>query len=432
MPNPKKPYKPIGKVINIPIAAPPPALPEPPPTKKPTTPLIKRTFFKKEIKHPFAKIGTAARFIIFSVFFVIVLVFLAIFWVIRNDLSADTFSSLKARLNITWGSKAVIAPEHINFDAQLDNELAAFRDGLAVLTKNRFAWYDATGQEVLGLERTFKRPSLQTSAKNVLAIDRDGDSFVLANQDGFLLNMTWDAPLITARLNDSGWTTVVSQGNRYRSVVTVLDEVGKVVYKYYSPDYYILDAVLSPDCTTLVVSCATFENNWVSGRLKWFDISQENPIAESMADDALTTQLFFPHNDRVCAITERGLVFWDSKGERLGQTIFGDRVLLDYSVLQDSLVTRSAHNFVGNNSTLEQYNFEGELQATLALENDIICQSGDNNFLTLITSNQILVYNDALKLMSEEPNDTHVRQVLQRPNGTLFLVYNDYAQLYTP
>ena len=396
-------------------------------------PVIKRSFYKKERKkkRPVLKFGRVLGITLFCVFLTAVLVGLAAFWAVKDDLSQSFLSDLSRRVTWQLRRRAQTSPDMIVFDGKADNAYAPFRDGLAVLTVNRLVCYDATGKEVFSAERDFKNPCLQTSSRTLMAYNRGGGTFVLADDRAPILDIETERPIITAKLNRQGYAALVTQGEGYKSVVWVYNSKGKLIYKYSSPDYYVIDVALSPDSSLLAVSCAGYGDNWVSGQIKLFSLAEETPKAVIGAD-GLVYEVYMPGSDKISGIFENSISFWDANGVLLGQALFSGRELLDYSFTDSGIAARSTRGVYGPGSTLSMYDYGGSLLGAVSLNEEVICQSGGGGYVTLVTSGSIIVYDGRLRLQSEEPNSTHVRQILQRDNGTMFLIYGDYAQLYSP
>ena len=403
-------------------------------------PLFERSYYNRPKRSKASAASRAASAALFIIFCMLVIGALALFLVFREDISPDSVKRVSSMISRSFQRGASISADVISFDAQPGNILAPFLDGIAVLTSNRLVCYDTIGGERLAAERGFKRPALQTSLRNVLAYDRNGNTLLLANRHEFLIDTQWERPIITATLNRAGWTALVTYGSGYKAVVYVLDPDGATVFKYSSPEYYVVDAVVSPDGSLLAVACAGFRDNWVSGRLRVFDLAygggevepDEVTVALADLDDTLIYELFFPKNDRIAAMTENGVVYWDAKGAQLGSTPLDGRSLQDYSVLDDAIILRTARSRSGAGSRLESYRWDGAPVGILPLKNDVICQSGAGGYVTLVTANMITVYDAELETVSDQPNLTHVRSVRQRDTGGVYLIYNDNARLYTP
>ncbi|MCL1819088.1 MAG: DUF5711 family protein [Oscillospiraceae bacterium] len=402
-------------------------------------PVIKRSVFGKEKRKKPPKLSRMLSFIFFAAFFAVVLGGLGIFWLVRDDLSENPLSSFAKDLSWNLRRRAQTSAEKIIFDGHIDNAYAPFKEGLAVLTANRLVCYDAVGREIVSAERTFKKPCLLSSPKNVLAFDRGGDTFVLVNERGILLDERPERPIITASLNRQGYIALVTQADRYKSLLTVMDDKGGLIFKYYSPDYYILDAVLSPDSNMAALSFAGFEDNWIKGHIKVFDLTLSdgdeiigNPAAVLRPgdDDGLVTEIIFQKGGNISAVCEKSISFYSLDGVLLNRADFS--VMLDYSVISTGIAVRSSRTDAGMESRLDLFGFDGELIDSTVLNEEIICQSGGGDYVTLVTSRSIRVYDRMLALKSDEPNESHTRRILQRDNGTMFLIFNDHALIYSP
>jgi hypothetical protein len=300
--------------------------------------------------------------------------------------------------------------------------------------------YDAGGRELVSTERSFKNPRLLSSPRNILAYDRGGNTLVLANDRAILLDTRTERPIITAKLNRQGYVALVTQAEGYKSLLTIMDASGVPIFRYFSPDY-IIDAALSPDSGLCAVSYAVFENNWIKGHIKVFDITKRDadeiinsPVAviRPHDEDGLISEVFLGRGGKILTIGEKNISFYDADGVLLNSTDLSGRVLLDYSIMNTGVAIRTARTDTGIESRLDLYDFDGELIDSTDINEEIICQSGGGDYVTLVTSRSIRVYDYKLSLKSDEPNESGARRILQRDNGTMFLIFNDYALIYSP
>ncbi|MCL2081452.1 MAG: DUF5711 family protein [Oscillospiraceae bacterium] len=403
-------------------------------------PVIKRSFYEKEEKRPALKISRMLSVIIFIAFFLVVLGGLGVFWLLRDDLDQSLFRQLA--IDFSWNTRrrAQTSSDKIIFDGKRDNAYAPFMDGLTVLTASRIVCYDSVGKEIISAERYFKNPCLLASPRNVLAFDRGGDTLVLLNDRSILLDIRTERPIITAKLNRQGYVALVTQQEGYKALLTVMDAKGQPVFKYYSADY-IIDAALSPDSGMVAVSYAVFRDDWVSGHIKIFDITKRDAaeiidepaaVISPRADEGLISEVFIQRDGKILAVGEKNISFYDLDGVLLNSTDFSGRAMLDYSVMNAGVAVRTARAGAGMESRLDLYGFDGELIGSDELKEEIICQSGGGDYVTLVTSRGILVYDGRLELKSDEPNELGARQILQRDDGTMFLIFNDHALIYSP
>lgn len=403
--------------------------------KTPSEPVINRSFYVKEKKRPALKLSRMLSIVLFIAFFILILGGLGVFWLVRDDLDQNYFQNIAAEISWSFRKRAQTSSDKIIFDGRIDNAYAPFKDGLAVLTTNRLVCYDSIGKEMISSERVFKNPCLQASPKNVLAYDRGGETLVLLNERAVLLDIKTERPIITASLNRQGFIALVTQAEAYKALVTILDSAGTAVFKYYSPDY-ILDAALSPDSEMLVVSCAGIEDGWTKSRVKVFNRFNVEPepvtVITPQDEEDLILNVFFQKGGKIFTVGKKNISFYGLDGVLLNSTDNSGRVLLDFSVMNSGIAVRTGRTYNGIESKLELFDFDGKLVDSTELNEEIICQSGGGDYVTLVTSHSILVYDQKLALKSDEPNEMVARQILQRDDGTMFLIFNDYALIYSP
>ena len=131
------------------------------------------------------------------------------------------------------------------------------------------------------------------------------DSFGLADE----INL--GAPVTHLAVNGEGMMAAVSGESGYRGAVTVFNRQREQAYKWYTSEYYIMCAALSPDGRQMAAGVFTQTGVELTGRLLVFRLDEEEPVADVPLGDTVPMQLAFQDNDTLIAVGDAGAAVVD-------------------------------------------------------------------------------------------------------------------------
>lgn len=235
------------------------------------------------------------------------------------------------------------------------------QDGLTVLSR--------TGSEHNGIVKSYASPAASIRGNNKLLYDRGGTEAVYSRGEK-QISLQTDLPIITAKVNSSGYFAIAAMETGYKGKLEVYDEKGSPVYKWQMGSSYVVDMDISSDCKRMAVAALSMTGDTASCRISMIDLDKAELIAESTLDNTLPLSVTFTRQGIADVVTERGVSAFDRSGEQKWSFEFGDKILEDFDIDDGGY---GVYKFVGagNNSILQIYSGTGALCGEYNSETEI-------------------------------------------------------------
>ncbi|MDR0381934.1 MAG: DUF5711 family protein [Oscillospiraceae bacterium] len=382
-------------------------------------------------RKPARRVGPV-RVTVYAILFFAVLIFVVGFLTYRDQLTADTFTGLFSQLRAVFGKEPGETSDTFVYDDYMLTRFSVFQRGLALLSDSRLALYGPSGRQTYVTDCFLKEPALAVSDRTLLAYDRGGTSLLWADAHATLSARTWPDILFHASMNPRGDTVIVSRERGFSSVVTVLNTRFEEVFKWYSSDLYVLDAVLSPSGKRLCVVSAGQEDGQFLGRVLLFDIGKDTPLLRADLPDVLPLAARALVPDLFCVVTENELLFYGGDGASAGTYAFGARSLLAFDAGEDFVaVCLGDSDAVGIRPELLSVSPDGP-RASVFLNGAPDSLSAAGRFVGLLSSGTAHVYDADLNPTGPALPDASARHLLMRADGSALLLAQNGARVYHP
>lgn len=319
----------------------------------------------------------------------------------------------------------------INYENGTIADGALFENGLAYADSDSL-FLEKPG-DMLTMRHTigFTSPVVETCGDYVLVYDRGGTQATLANSLTAAAELTLDSTIITGSIGRDGHFVLVSDEQGYRTAATVYDTSGEAVFKFQSSEYYIVSAVLSPDCKTVAV--LGFKQNGVAtdSHLLLFSVSSGERLSDAVLSDALGLNVCFLSNSTAAVLTDEGLFRTDRKGNAEPALEIAASDLLAYAMQEGevALVTRSYSS--GSRSDLYTIRSDGKLFGPIALTEEPSAAAISNAGVALLTTTGVSVYDTYGTPLWRNSDAVGARRVLLTDDGTLFALYTKNTRVFT-
>ncbi len=379
-------------------------------------------------KKPPPKSGIV-RGILSTLFLLVALVLVAVFFIFRDRIGTDTLRGIK-RL-IPFSSESAPPADEVSFDSGLRN-IYGFYDGkLAVLSKERLALYSSSGTETFSMAVSMENPALEASGDRVMAYDRGGG---LVISDGSSVLLELDGPVLGAKFNSRQWLAVISRETGFKGVVTVYDNKCRRRYAWNSSSGYILDAAVSPGGKRLAIASASQDGDRLVSSVSFHDISKDSDAPEYTAEltGGLPLSLIYPDNNHVCVITEDGAEFYSEDGEKLGVYSSGGKIFTEYAFSSDFLLIAVKFTESAQISELVSLDYDGNPISKISISGDITDLSARGGYFSVLSGSILDIYNGKCEKIDTLNDCASVRKIAQQPDGSVFLLEGDSARLYSP
>ena len=262
----------------------------------------------------------------------------------------------------------------INYENETFSDGALFESGLAYADSDALFLSRAGSMTTLRYSLGYSDPAVESSTNYVLVYDRGGVKAALVGSAGAVAELKLESTILNGSIGRSGRFVLTTNEHGYRTAAAVYDTAGKEVFKYRASEYYIVSAVLSPDCNTLGI--LAFRQNGVTleSHVLFFDVSSGKQISDTALTDALG-------------------------------------VTLTYS---DLYTVRN-----------------GSLHGPFALTEEPTALAVSNAGTAVLSASGVTVYNTSAEPQWHNDDAVGARRVLMTDDGTVFLLYNRNARIFT-
>ena len=321
-----------------------------------------------------------------------------------------------------------------SFAAGSANRYGQIDDLLVVLNQNDLSILRSDGTAAFTCQVGMSQPALDVGGGLAVAYDLGGQKLVLASPEEELLSLQMEEEhrIISARLNSSGWLAVVAEKSGFRAAVSVYDGDQQLVYEVGISSRFLLDAVVSEDCGTVVAAAMTQADGRFSGQLVAYDLHQEEPAWEASLGDQVVLDLDTLGNS-YATVSEKDIYFTDESGKNASQFTYGDLYLRQYSLDGDGYCALLLNRYqAGSIGTLVTLDSGGEVIATKDLAQEVLDVSAAGNYLAVLMSNSLVIYNRELEEYARLDGTDYASRVIMQADGSALVIGGSLAFRFLP
>ena len=239
-----------------------------------------------------------------------ILVFCALHF--REDLTAESLRRTVAYLK-TASSAAEPFTEY-RFETGLDTEYAPFGTGFAVSSADTYSYISGLGDSQYSLQLKYAAPAMCVSDKYILIYDRGGKGFCVASSYSEYLRETLDSPILSASMNRAGAFALVTNEAGYRAAVSVYSARQKLLCKWYTSQYYVLQTSVSPDSSHFAALCLSQQELQAVTQIRYFRIGQEEPVWTAELGERQVWSMTHDKSGGLLILCDDGVYRYDSEG----------------------------------------------------------------------------------------------------------------------
>lgn len=316
--------------------------------------------------------------------------------------------------------------------------LAVLDGDLLAVSENGVRLYSPGGTAYIEDTVILSNPTCQVGGKYAVAYDAGG-SFLRVYHDReqvFDLN-TPNATILSARLNSSGYLTVITRSSGYKGLVSVYDPSFQLRLELSLSSVFALDGVVTPDNRSVAVITAGQQDQFFSASLALYsltNIDEDNPVPDATL--ALGSQLpldLLWDSSGLRLVAEHAVISADSSLSQTGSADWSDRYLKRFSLLGDEgYVILTSKYRAGSQTKLEVLSRSGEVTAQMDEIRPILSLSAAGRYVAVLTAGELTIYTRDLTPYSTVENTQGASQVVLLPDGSAYLATGDTAWLYLP
>ena len=352
--------------------------------------------------------------------------------VYREELNLDALKRWFEYRNLETSESGEAAPFSHAGGNQLS--LAYLENGVLMASDTGARYYSFSGELYAEEVQTLETPVLTASGAYGVVYDAGGqDLFVFRGmEEAVHLTLEGGGTLLSARVNDSGWLAVTSQGGGHRGTVTVYDSSYSRKMIQINLSNYIVDAAVSPDCQTVAIVTLGQEGGSFQSQIQFYPVDQKEPSATVSLGNVVVLDLDYEDDllwvlgeDRVFAVTQEGTVAgtYTLGQEHLKGCSFGGEgfALLLLGRYQAGVAEQAV--IVGP---------DGTEQAAISLSSGVLGFDAAGRYVALLKGNELSLYTSDFSSYSTLDHTQNARYLSLSSSGAALLANAQQAWLYLP
>ena len=367
----------------------------------------------------------------------VVMVLGAIFLIVNYDkLNFDSIKRWFAYRDLERGDSG--QAESFPFDGDSSSTFASLDGDLLVCSTTGVRLYSASGQVYVDRTVTMENPVAVAAGSTALAYDAGGQTLLACRnrEEAFTLELAEDEKVLSADVNGKGWMVTVSQESGYKGVVTVYDSQFQPQMQVSLSSRFIMDAALSPDNSTVAVLTMGLTDGTFTSQVELYPTVGAASDASPQTTCTVGGQVILDmtwDDSGIWALGEDEIYHLDDSAALTGSYSYSDRYLKGFSLAGDGTAVLLLGKYrAGSTAELVVVDTQGEARATMALDEQVLSISAAGRYISLLTADQLNIYDQDLSLYNTLDGTQSARKVLQRSDGSAMLIDNSTARIYVP
>lgn len=345
----------------------------------------------------------------------------------------NIYSSLQAASRVSAGDTTVIS-----YPSGTSKCMIPFGNGLAICTDKTLNFELPSNYSQMEMNLSYANPVMRASNQYLLVFDRGAYRFTVTNTLSELYSQTMQSPVTNADICASGSVAIVTDEAGYKSAVTVYNIDNEQLYKWSSPDYYIMSAVLSPDGKRLALFCFRQDGLTLSSRLFFTDIDSTEKPSESESitnvdmNGSLVLGMKYLGNNTVCVVCDNATYVVSRGGQIRYQTEYQADALIAFDLTDDCVALATESYSQSSRADIVLINTRGTASRkplSLSTEPDSI--SYCDGRLAVLTGDTVTFYSKSLREIDRQTNLAGVSRVYMRTGGTAIALFGSQARVLT-
>ncbi len=321
------------------------------------------------------------------------------------------------------------------FPAGASNRYGLLGDDLLVVSENAIRLLRDDGTELYNLSvPTMSCPALSVGKNLASVCDVGGSVLYLLDSVGIRKTLYTEegCHYYTARMSAGDDLAVIQEKNGYKAAALVYNSEGNLLFNFDSYSSYLSSGIVAEDGKTFVAVNLASQEGSFSSQLRFYDLTTAEERGGCAILDGLVLDLY-ADGDCVISLCDKRLVLSSMAGETLLNVPYGNLYLHDYSLTgEDFFALLLGRYQSGNICELTTYDTGGERIASLNLTEEVLDISAAGEYLAVLYSNSLIIYNKDLTEYACLDGTDYAGQVLAREDGTALVVAASTAWRFLP
>lgn len=353
--------------------------------------------------------------------------------VYRDRLNADSIRRWFRYRSLTLSDSG--QAESFPYEGDITDTFASLDGDLLVCSRNTISLYSASGTRYVSQSVSMEHPAVMSNGSLAVVYDAGGSELHVLGQRQLIWSGEGLDTILSARLNQSGMLTVVTQPGSARGTVTVYGSDYAPLVTVRLTSAYVLDAALSDDGKTLAIVTVGQEGGTFSSALSLYTLNTSADgefvpdrtcsLGSGVVLDARHTASAF------WAISDRDITVTDRQGATACAD-FDGRYLKRYTLDGDGFVAALLGKYrSGSQAELWIVSADGG-KVTKEYREQVLALSAAGRYVAVLTGSRLDIYTKDLTLYASLEDTQGARDVLLREDGSAILIAPGTAHYYVP
>lgn len=299
--------------------------------------------------------------------------------------------------------------------------LAVSYDGARIIKLN--------GKETATIGYNMANPHVDVSDDMILLYDKDNNKLAVYDGSKKKYDYTCDRNIKSAKVNEDGYTVLISDETGYNSKVTVLNDEGKEEYMWKIGNEYIVDIDIAPNNEQLVAATITIDTGIIVENIVFVDITRAVETGRAKTEGLLPLQVKYVDKDNAVVVSDNRVCGYAANGSKNWEAGF-DNSLLDTFAIDEEGNTVISLRGIKNNSVIRTYTKDGDFSGEYTTETQADYVDLNNKRIVVCEKNKISL----LKYSGEKISSMNVKKEVDDisiiSNDKVILLCKDCILLY--
>lgn len=319
------------------------------------------------------------------------------------------------------------------------NTFASLNGTLLLCSDTALQLYSNSGLKYIDEQVKMTRPVITTCGTYAVAYDVGGNDLYLIHDKKIVHTYSTEqgCGLLSARVNENGYMAVVEQASGYKASVKIFDDSARLMLAENVSSEYVMDAIIAPDNRRFAVVTIGQNEKKFNSTINVYECKEGDFLAGAVLENQVVLDLNW--SGSLLWVQERNgaavLDCSDIQDKRLkmvGNWTEPNQYLQGFSLNGDGRAVEVFSWYkAGGSGEVLLINENGEAEVSQAITGQVLSVSAAGRYIAVLTTEELTVYTDGLKLYSSTENRGSQRAIIGADGATM-MIGGDNTRLYVP
>lgn len=317
----------------------------------------------------------------------------------RDNLSENTLNSIYKQFVLSAYDTTPSEAE-ISLDTDGTQSFLMMRSDIASVSNSSAGLYSFSGERLFESEYAYTDAAAVTSGDMMLVYDTRGTELALYSSVSKLFEKELEYEIKSACINELGYFAVVNSEKTYRSGVIVFDSSGREIFRWMSPDKYVMSTALNSNASNVACAAVYSRNGGFVTELIVYDTRTGEKKYTAELEDTMVTKIGYAERDSVIyAVADGKFMSFSHKLELTGTETFNRSNAKFFRENKNGFILAESNNLSGSSMTVSVCSYNAEPLFSLKTEDKVIDAFYGGGMLYILYADRLAVY----ECTGEEP-----------------------------